>query len=337
MKKKIFNVLIMVIPIIVLIVCIVGNDSSINMIDVLKDTKLRWLVCAGLCMVMCWFLESVSLHIVSNKISKKLKFKNAVQTSMIGQLFNCITPFASGGQPMQAYYMVKYGMPIGQATCILLTKSIIYQIVLTLYSLFVLIFKFRFFATNVSDFTYLVFIGFFVNLFVVICLTSVGFFPNITKYILFLGIRILNKFNLIKNKEEKMESISIEMDSFYESFQFLKQNVGAITQSSIMILFQLTAFFTIPYFICLALGIPNIDLFTIISAGAFVLMITSFVPLPGGSGGAETGFYLFFSIFFPQTGVIAIAILIWRAFTFYMPILVGMLFSNAIKFNAPAN
>lgn len=64
-----------------------------------------------------------------------------------------------------------------------------------------------------------------------------------------------------------------------------------------------------------------------------MLMITSFIPLPGGSGGAEAGFYLFFGMFFPQSGVIAIAILIWRIFTFYMPIVAGVIFSNIVKFN----
>lgn len=337
MKKNILTIITIVIPAFILFVCIFYNDSPVNIIQVLKDTKLRWLACAALSMVVSWFLESLSLHIMSNKISKKLKFKNAIQTSMIGQLFNCITPFASGGQPMQAYCMVKCGIPIGQASSILLTKFIIYQIVLTVYSLLALIFKFKFFADSVSGFGYLVLVGFFINLIVVVCLAGIGFFPKITKKFLNLIIRILSKFNLVKNKEEKIKSVDTEMDNFYESFQFFRQNIFAIIQSSIIMFLQLTAFFIIPYFICLALGVPNIDLLTIISAGAFVLMITSFVPLPGGSGGAETGFYLFFSIFFPQTGVIAIAILIWRAFTFYMPIIAGMLFSNAIKSKKLAN
>lgn len=332
MKKNILRFFTIVIPTFILIGFIFINRNSMNTVHVLKNTRFRWIICAALCMVIYWIFESVSLHIISTKVSKKLNFVNAFHTSMIGQLFNCITPFSSGGQPMQVYYMTKCGMPIGEASCVLLIKFIIYQIVLTVYSLFVLTVKFSFFAGKISDFSYLVLLGFCVNLFVVICLVCISIFPNFIKNILAHIMNILAKIKLIKNEHEKIEKIKVELDNFYNSIQFLKQNVAAIIQSSFMIVLQLTAFFTIPYFICLALKVTNVDFLTIISAGAFVLMITSFVPLPGGSGGAEAGFYLFFSMFFSQTGVIAIAILIWRLVTFYMPILAGMFFSNVGKF-----
>lgn len=337
MKKNLLNIFTIVVPAIILINCIFSDKSNINIMQTLENSNLGWLLCAILSMVSCWLFESVSLHLISKKINKNMNFKEAIHTSMIGQLFNCITPFASGGQPMQAYCMVKCGIPIGQASSILLIKFIIYQIILTLYSLIALIFRFQFFANQVSDFSYLVFIGFIVNSIIVIGLICVGFFPNITKGSLIWGINILNKFKLIKDKEKKLENINNEINNFYNSFKFLKNNILAILKSSFVIFLQLTAFFAIPYFICLALKVPNIDLFTIISAGAFVLMISSFIPLPGGSGGAEASFYLFFGIFFPKTGIIAMAILIWRGVTFYMPILAGILCSNINKTNFSTN
>lgn len=337
MKKLLFNVFTILIPAIILFAFLFLGNNSINIIQVLKDSKIRWIICAVLCMILYWLFESISLHIVSAKLSDKLDFKNAIRTSMIGQLFNCITPFSTGGQPVQAYCMVKCGVTIGQASSILLAKFIIYQIVLTLYSLVALVLRFNFFANKISDFGYLVFVGFIVNFIVVVCLICIGFFPNIATRFLIWCINVLDRFNLIKNKEDRIKKINAEMNGFYESFQFLKQNLSTIFKSSLIIILQLTVFFVIPYFICLSLGVINIDLLTIISAGAFVLMITSFVPLPGGSGGAETGFYLFFGMFFPQTGVIAIAILIWRIVTFYIPILVGMLFSNVGKFKVSLN
>ena len=99
---------------------------------------------------------------------------------MIGQLFNCITPFASGGQPIQAYYMTRGGMPVGKATSVLLAKFIVYQTVLALYSAGVLIFEYRNFAENIDGFSKLALIGFIVNAAVVVVLFCVGFFPKIT-------------------------------------------------------------------------------------------------------------------------------------------------------------
>lgn len=337
MKKYILSIFTIVVPIAILIYFLFSNNNSQNIIFAIKSTKIRWLICGALSMFIYWVLESISLHMISNIINKKLKFINAFKTSMIGQLFNCITPFATGGQPMQAYCMVKYGISLGQASSILLIKFIIYQIVLTLYSLIALIFKFSFFASKVSKFSYLVLIGFIVNLFVVISLIGIGFFPDITKRIGIFFVHVFEKIKIVKNPQKVITNIEIEIANFSESIKFLKRNIWTIIQVSFVVFLQLTAFFIIPYFIFLALKISNVNLFTIISAGAFVLMITSFIPLPGGSGGAEAGFYLFFGMFFPQSGVIAIAILIWRMFTFYMPIIAGIIFSNIGKFKFDYN
>ena len=51
----------------------------------------------------------------------------------------------------------------------------------------------------------------------------------------------------------------------------------------------------------------------------------TFIPTPGSGLGAEGGFYLLFqSIFKEET--MNMAILFWRLYTFYLPILVGTLF-----------
>jgi len=289
-----------------------------------------WLLCAGVCIPIGWLLESITLHIISDKIGKvpDFKFKNAFQATMIGQLFNCITPFSSGGQPAQAYYMVKQGIPIGKSSCILLTKFIIYQSMLTIYCLFVLFLRLQFFIVKISGFTYLAILGFIVNLVVVLLLIGIGFFPNITENVLFHLANILYKLKIIKNKEETYSIIDMEIGNFYEGFQFLKQNIFTMFITSIIVLFQLTTFFSISYFICLSLNASTIDYISVLSSAAFVLMISSFVPLPGASGGAEGSFYLFFGMFFNTAGAVTIAMLMWRMLTFYMPILVGVLFTN---------
>ncbi|WP_252976697.1 lysylphosphatidylglycerol synthase domain-containing protein [Clostridium acetobutylicum] len=52
----------------------------------------------------------------------------------------------------------------------------------------------------------------------------------------------------------------------------------------------------------------------------------SCIPLPGGEGGAEGGFFLIFGLFFPRK-IILSAILIWRILSYYSCILSGSLFS----------
>lgn len=70
---------------------------------------------------------------------------------------------------------------------------------------------------------------------------------------------------------------------------------------------------------------------TVVASAAFILMISSFVPLPGASGGAEGSFYMFFRMFFKASGSVSVAILLWRLFTFYLPIVVGVYFARHLS------
>lgn len=77
-------------------------------------------------------------------------------------------------ETLSLYLVVKTGVPFGVASSCLLTKFIIYQVVLTLYSLVVLCMKFGEFLAEVNGFTYMVMIGFIVNIAVVLALLSIG-------------------------------------------------------------------------------------------------------------------------------------------------------------------
>lgn len=110
-------------------------------------------VCAGLAgaaglMVVYWVLESTELHLALKCFSPQQAPCDTFRATMIGQFFNCITPFASGGQPMQALYLMKKGVALSFASCSLLIKFIVYQFVLTLYSAVTLALCFRQFAAG---------------------------------------------------------------------------------------------------------------------------------------------------------------------------------------------
>ena len=107
------------------------------------SVRLRWLVGAAGLMVGYGVLESTELHLALKRFSPQQAPCDTFRATMIGQFFNCITPFASGGQPMQALYLMKKGVALSFASCSLLIKFIVYQFVLTLYSAVTLALCFR--------------------------------------------------------------------------------------------------------------------------------------------------------------------------------------------------
>ncbi len=328
--KKKFNIIIILLSALILVVCIFVVDNPKNLFNALTTAQPVWLLCALLCIVCSWICEGAQLKFISNGIKCKVSFLNCIRNTMIGQLFNCITPFATGGQPMQIYHMTKNKVTLGEASCILLARFAVYQFALTAWSFIAVISKFYFFSNKISGFGYISFIGFTINTAVLILLICVGFFPVFTKKAANALLKLLGKFKFI-NKQKLEEKIKNELEVFYRDFSVLKKDLKILIMPVIMAFLQLGFFFTIPFFVCISLGVTGLDWYTLSCAAAYVLMISSFIPLPGGSGGAEGGFYVFFKVFISQNGLLAVALLLWRFFTFYLPIIVGTFFSRNIR------
>ncbi len=331
MKSNKFNFIFISIASIVMLLFVYFTNDMTKLITVIKNARLSWLMVGFLCMLLYWLLESGVLYCTANSIKRRLSFLKAFQTTMVGQLFNNITPFASGGQPMQLYYLTQEAFHLGEASSILLMKFIVYQGSLVIYSTIMLIGRFSFFMGQISKIGYLVFIGFGVNVLVIIGLIMIGYYPKITTKLVKGILVILSRMHIVKNIELSTQKAVKHITEFHCGFKILMNQKRVLLRTILISTLQLTAFFAIPYCICMALNIVNVPFFSILAASSFVLMVSSFVPLPGASGGAEGSFYLFFGIFFVEPGLVAIAIIFWRLITFYLPVFVGIFFCQFKK------
>jgi len=332
LKKKTLYINIAIIAVVTLI--LLGYmflvDGFGNLISALGQAKLSWLVGAVLMIVIYWIMETLSVFVLAKKLYPKHRLKHSLKTVMIGQLFNCITPFATGGQPMQVFILSQRGMPAGLATLCLFARFIVYQTVLTILSIIALILRLPFFIENVSKLGLIVLIGFIVNFAVVAALFSVAFFPNASKKIAISFVRFLGKIKIIKKTDKLIKRTDEQVSLFYEHIKQAEKYIGSLIKMSALTVVQLIAYFSIPFFIFTALGISGMSYFDALYSSAFVLMVSSFVPLPGAALGAEGSFLLFFNMYSISDNFTAVAMLLWRFITFYIPIITGMFFLNRL-------
>ena len=95
-----------------------------DLFDAFARMNVRFLLLDLLLMVVYWSMEALATHIVLNKVCHGQKFRDTCISTMVGQYYNCVTPFASGGQPRQAYYMKKQNdIPLPTATAALMGRS----------------------------------------------------------------------------------------------------------------------------------------------------------------------------------------------------------------------
>ena len=325
-KKKTNKIYLIICGIAFVIMLIVLFSEGIdNIINALLQLNPLFLVAAIACMVIYWFGEAIGLHLAAKSLAPETKFRTTFLVTMIGQYFNCITPFASGGQPMQVYTFMKRGMPLGSAMTALLSRFIVYQFTLTLYSIVFLVFRLSMFTDGeLKPLTFLVIVGFIVNTFVIVLLFMLAFFQKATVKLAHGIVRLLGKLRIIRDVESKIEYIDKELATYYENFMFIKSQPVMILKMFLVTVVQLLVYFSITFVIYIGFGMTETDYLTIVACQAFVLMISGFVPLPGAMGAAEGSYAAFFKGIFGDyyTGV---STFIWRFLTFYLPILIGII------------
>ena len=324
-SSNLINIIIVAVLFVGLIIYMFLFDDIENITKVIRNLNYGWLFVELLCMIVYWLLEALCLYTVTKKTYKDEKYRKSLRVSMIGQLFNCITPFSSGGQPMQAVAMVNDGKSISNSISILLIKFIVYQATLVIYTLLLILFKYAYFKTLVSNFIYLALIGFLVNLGVIVFLLLIGINQNLVYKVTSFVFKFLEKIKLMKNVDTKLEHLKKSISNFHEQFKIIKKEKLMIFKLVIYTTIQLTVFFFVTYAVYKAFGQSGASVINIISAQAFLMLIMAFIPIPGAGIAAEGGFLVIFNTFF-LSGTINMATLFWRIFTFYLPIIVGALF-----------
>ena len=74
----------------------------------------------------------------------------------------------------------------------------------------------------------------------------------------------------------------------------------------------------------------SFNAFLAIITSAYVMLIGSFVPIPGGTGGLEYGFFAFYGNFLSGSRLTAI-MLVWRTLTYYLGMIIGAIAVNIKK------
>lgn len=327
MQNKIFNSIVIILSACILLSFFVFSNNAHSLVVTLRSVNKLWILVALVCMLIFWLLESIILHIITTILYNKHNlFYKSIKFAMIGQFFGSLTPFASGSQPAQLYAMTEYGIPAGISGSILMIKFIIHQTIFTIYSILVIGLQFSYFHSKIKYFIYFALVGFTFNTLIIIIAFLFSTNEKLTKKLLLIILNLLSKIRLVKNPQQKYESIENELLSFHKNSAIIGKNKLVCINASILTFIQWTIFYSIPYCVYRAFGFNSVSIFTMISAQVFLTIIMSCVPLPGGEGAAEGGFFIIFRLFFPEQLLLP-AIFLWRVLSYYSCIAAGSLFA----------
>ena len=326
LKNKLNILLLITITIIVLYLSL--KDNFVEVIHGITQLNIFWIIIALIFVMGYYYLRALSLHTFVNKF-KKTPFTYILKLVFITQFFDGITPSSSGGQPYQIYAFKKQDIKLVDATNIAIQNFIVYQIALVLLGLIaVLTNKYLNLFSNLGLIKKLILLGFAINAIVIIALFSLACMKKLNKLIMKLIVKILTKLKIIKEKEKIINDLNETIEQFHEGAKTLLKDKKSFIKTIIYNFIGLLLLYSIPVIIIYGLSdYSSMNIIESIIASAHVMLIGTFIPIPGASGGLEYAFTQFYGTFI-SGATLTLVMLLWRALTYYLGvIIVGILFN----------
>lgn len=327
-KKHSLNfVLILLLTIAVLYFSLKDNFNEV--VNHFTSLNWFWLIIGFILVIGYWYFSSLSMYMIARKFNNKINVNKVFKINVITHFFNGITPFASGGQPYQIYALKKEKINLIDSTNICVQNFVAYQIALVLLGTVAIIFNniFNIFP-DIKVLKIFVVVGYLVNLFVAIGLFAISFTRKFNRFVLKLIITLGSKFHIIKDKKATTERFNSYVERFHNSTRLLLKDKKNLLRIIFYNLIGLICNYSIPLVVLYSMGdFSSFNLYIAIMASAYVMIIGSFIPLPGGTGGLEYSFISFFGTFV-SNGKLTVLMLIWRFITYYFGLISGAIMLN---------
>ena len=324
-KKIIFNGVFLAVVFALTIYGVFHGEDLSSMMDAIHRADKRWLI-PGIALVAFFIWgESIIIWYMMRSSGIQLKKRTCFLFSSVGFFFSCITPSASGGQPMQIYYMKKEKISIPVSTVILMIVTITYKLVLVVIGIGIAIFGRGFLHKYLEGILPVFYLGLALNIFCVTFMTILVFHPLLAKAIMVKGMKLLERLHLVKKKDGRLKKLEDSMDTYRNTAAYLKNNPFVIVKVIGITFIQRMALFAVTWFVYQAFGLHGTGFWDILFLQAVISVSVDMLPLPGGMGISET---LFLTIFSPVFGGLLLpGMVLSRGLGYYGELLISAVFT----------
>ncbi|HHW12513.1 MAG TPA: flippase-like domain-containing protein [Firmicutes bacterium] len=277
--------------------------------------------------VVSWLVEGWRVKTIAYLLGEQISFLDTLRINLATIFSGNITPLYSGSVPTQVYLLHQQGISIGKASAIVTIRVTFTSLLVSIGGPF-LLFLFRGKLLNEIG---LVGLAGFLNYIIIGALI----FAGVLLFFLFRptkGSFLIKKFFRLKpvqkilgpSAETYCQKLLTEWEEFRASLSTLaKDKILPLLFVIFLTLCSWLSTLLMAPVVMMAFGV-NIHgkIFRILLLEYVIYFLLSFVPIPGGSGVAEIGFFSLFAIYLPKH-LQAISVTIWRLLSYYLNTLVG--------------
>ena len=307
--------------VLVYIAYLIFSGQMATFIKALSSVDLGWIIGAGICYVF-YFIFGVIAYAIAVYLDhdSPVGIADLMSVEASGVFFGNLTPMMAGAVPSQIYRLTRTGLDVGEASATQFTRFIMFQLAVVLFAALMLVAKLRFFFESYGNIVVLNLVVFGVHVAECVGLFVICLCPGVVMRFGNWAIEFLSGRGWMKNREHWDEMVNVQVMEFSNAFKRAAQDVPSMILTLVVTMAQLASLYMIPWFVLRSFGLQG-DFIECLAAGSMVQMVASAVPLPGGTGGAEGGFVLFYQHMFGEAT--SAGFLLWRIVTFFGPTIIA--------------
>ena len=310
--KLIRNFILFILLIIITFAVLLKGEDITQILNILGSVKIQYVFIGILCMAIYISCEAINIGRSLKTLNEKSTFIQNLKYALIGFFFSAITPAASGGQPMQIYYMHKDKISVSNSTLALLLNLTSMQIITIGFALVSLCFNYQYLNGVLIVFFI---VGILLNLSALVLLLIAIISKRLSRGMVHFAEKVL-KFFRVKNIDAKKEKLEKELEQYHESAVYIKQNKKIMIKILLTTLVQFFAYYSVTFWTYKALGMNEANILEITSMQSVLFATVSGIPSPGAVGVTEGAFTEIFRNIYPGA-MMSSAILLNRGINFY--------------------
>lgn len=324
----------------------------------IKKADPFWLLPGMAAMGLFFFCEGANIGRCLRLAGHRVSLLEQLKYSMAGFFFSSITPSASGGQPMQLYFMHKDGLPLSHSSLALLTELTSFQAAAASLAMAGLAFYghgqgYSALATGTNASAsagagagpglaglwagvggaasgaggaasggiataVILAAGVFISTAILAVLMFIIFSPSAARLIAAPVLWIVDKLNSSNASLLRFRFLR-GLCEYRRASQYITKNPRAMAEIFLTSVVQLLAYFSITFCVCKSLGLTGISWLHITLWQASLYVAVSTLPFPGAVGITEGGFALMFASLIPPE-LMGVAIILSRLISFALPL-----------------
>lgn len=292
------------------------NQNLGELFQTLRRVNLTWVLVGVGCMFLYMCLDALNIKRILHILHQEVSYFNCLKYTFSGFFFSSVTPSASGGQPMQIYYMFKDRIEISHSSLALLLNFASFQFVTITVAIISFLSDFRFLGEVGNTLKILLMVGVGVNSFLFIVVFMAIFSKTWSIKIVDFILKLLQKLK-VKQIERLRQLAYDQIKKYQEGAIYIKTHQIRMVSVLLTTLCQVVAMHSVTYCVYRAFGLSEFSYVKVLSLQAILFIAVSAIPLPGAVGVSEGGFVILFATLFPKV-LIDSAMLLSRGISFYL-------------------